>query len=106
MAGYGVKYSEEGDDTMVSFAFLTLLVCIFLIIKNENAEYNRIIIFDAINYYKKDMQTIYKNVYEVDFEDMESYEKTLFRLWDWGYKNILPPDKFKIIKPYIYKGRK
>lgn len=33
--------------------------------------------------------------------DSESYEKTLFRLWDWGYTRILPPEKFELIKPYI-----
>jgi hypothetical protein len=39
--------------------------------------------------------------YLVDYNDEESYEKTLFRLWDWGYTRILPKDKFEIIKPYI-----
>lgn len=91
---------------MVFFALLALLVCIFLIIKNENAEHNHTIIIDAIYAYQLDMCKMYIYDYEVDFKDMESYGKTLFRLWDWGYKNILPPDKFKIIKPYIYKGRK
>ena len=37
----------------------------------------------------------------VDYTDMESYEATLFRIWDWGYKRILPPEKFELIKPFI-----
>ena len=40
---------------------------------------------------------------QVDYRDMEDYDKTLFRLWDWGYTNILPKEKFEIIKPYINK---
>lgn len=37
----------------------------------------------------------------VSFDDMESYPKTFFRLWDWGYTEILPKEKFEIIKEYI-----
>ena len=39
---------------------------------------------------------------------MESYLKVIFRIWDWGYENILPPDKYVLIAPYIkpYKGNK
>lgn len=38
---------------------------------------------------------------KVDFDDMEHYDRTLFRFWDWGYTRILPPDKFEIIKDYV-----
>ena len=41
----------------------------------------------------------------VDFEDTEAFEQTLFRLYDWGYKRILPKEKFEIIKPYIIERR-
>ena len=37
----------------------------------------------------------------VDYDDMEDYDSTLFRFWDWGYTNILPKEKFEIIKPFI-----
>ena len=37
----------------------------------------------------------------VFFDDMEEYEKTLYRFWDWSCKRILPPEKFKIIEPFI-----
>ena len=37
----------------------------------------------------------------VFFDEMETYEETLFRFWDWSCKRILPPDKFKIIQPFI-----
>ena len=37
----------------------------------------------------------------VSYDDMESDNKTLLRLWDWGYTRILPPEKFELIKPFI-----
>ena len=43
----------------------------------------------------------FEAVHKVDYHDMESYEATLFRLWDWGYSRILPKDKLEIIKPFI-----
>lgn len=36
---------------------------------------------------------------------MEAYDKTLWRLWDFGCKNILPKEDFELIKPYIKKRR-
>jgi hypothetical protein len=32
---------------------------------------------------------------------MESYNKTLYRLWDWGYKRIVPKEIYDRIKDYI-----
>lgn len=37
----------------------------------------------------------------VDLYDVEDVGRSMDRLWDWGYKNMLPPDKLAIIKPYI-----
>ena len=42
----------------------------------------------------------------IEYDDMEPYLKTLFRLWDWGYKRILPKEKFELIKPYLKKVKK
>lgn len=39
--------------------------------------------------------------FAVTYDDMESFDDTDKRWWDWGYTRILPPDKFEIIKPYI-----
>jgi hypothetical protein len=46
---------------------------------------------------------IYGVKYEVGYDDMRDYDSTVMRIFDWGYKNILPEDKFEIIKPYIHK---
>ena len=73
---------------------------ILLLIKNENAYKNYIIIIEAIGEYQIDCVRN-KIIPFMDFDDMKSYYTTIFRLTDWGYRNILPKDKFEIIKPYI-----
>lgn len=86
---------------------VTLIICfilmVFLIVlafKNANALNNHLRISDAINKYHADC--IRKGIeLSVDYDDEEDYDRTLWRLWDWGYTRILPKDKFEIIKPYI-----
>jgi hypothetical protein len=60
------------------------------------------ILSDAIHMYHRDMiiQGEFVN-FKVDYDDMESYDETLFRLFDFGYENILPKEKYEIIRPYI-----
>ena len=80
-------------------------------IKNDVTFRNQTVISTAVHLYR--LQTIHDPVarldplgirFEVDYDDIEDYDKTLFRLWDWGYTRILPPEKYEIIKPYIRKG--
>lgn len=78
-----------------------LAVGIFLVTKNENTYQKQMIVSYAIYLYAIDM--IHRGIFEseVDWDDIESYMATLFRLWDWGYTRLLPPEKYEIIKPYI-----
>lgn len=39
----------------------------------------------------------------ISYECIESYYKTLFNLFDWGYKNLVPRDVYKRIEPFIDK---
>lgn len=74
----------------------------YIAIKNENTYKQHELIAHAIWEYR--ITLIREGKYDsalVDYSDMESYETTLFRLWDWGYTRILPKEKFEIIKPYI-----
>ena len=86
-------------------AFVVLLMCvqaflILLMFKNCNTLNNTKKIINAI--YKYHIECVLHKIEPiVDYKDMESYEVTLFRIWDWGYKRILPKDKFEIIEPYI-----
>ena len=77
-----------------------IVICIILLFKNENTYKNHTLIDDAIYLYQTECVKMRK-IYEVTYDDMEDYRKTCYRLNDWGYENILPRDKFEIIKPYI-----
>jgi len=37
----------------------------------------------------------------VGIEDMINYEKSAWNIFNWGCKNILPKDKFELIKPFM-----
>jgi hypothetical protein len=89
------------------FSVVILLIWLILLIKSSNALTNHRVISEAIYAYRrhvisehdyKSSLTIY---FDVEYKDAEDIIKTLFRLWDWSYKRILPADKFAIIEPYI-----
>ena len=87
---------------LIDILFVISTLALIILRKNDNAFDNCVIIIKAIYNYKLDL--IDKGDLGesfVDYDDMRSYEAVLFRIWDWGYKNILPKDKFEIIKPYI-----
>ena len=82
-----------------------IVVCcvgLFMLFKNENTFRNMEKIVDAIYIYQLKCLTD-GSLTEVDYYDMRSYERVLFRFWDFGYKHILPEEKFKLIEAYIKK---
>lgn len=83
---------------IISMLFFTVLN-----LKNANTAKNQMRILNAITDYQNDCikKDMYKEALNVSIQDKEDYDKTLWRLWDWGYTRILPKDKFEIIKPYI-----
>lgn len=99
----------------VAIVMSVLLVIVFIIgalalIKNEVTCRNHIKIIDAI--YEYSINSLNKDFNNwqpgqpqpwnlVDTSDMENYDATLYRFWDWGYTRILPPDKFELIRPFI-----
>lgn len=81
---------------------LTLIFLEILMCKNKNTCKNQIIITHAIGEYHRAM--IKCGAFDkilVDYEDMRDYNKTLWRIFDWGYTHILPKDKYEIIKRFI-----
>lgn len=87
---------------LIIILWAILVGCFVMLVKN-NVTYNHLsLISSAICLYNLDMISQHKERV-VDFDDMRSYDVVLFRIWDWGYKHILPPDKFAIIEPYIDK---
>lgn len=84
-----------------------IICCIglFMLFKNNNTYKNLMKISDAIYIYqiRSLINDADKSSLEVDYYDMRPYEYVLFRFWDFGYKHILPEEKFKLIEPYIKK---
>ena len=81
-----------------------ILIVIILCVKNEITYINSNIIIRAIRTYRHDLINNHKFdelKTSVDYSDMEDSSRTFWRLWDWSYKRILPPEKFEIIKPFI-----
>ena len=68
----------------------TTIISWIIMIKNIITRRNFDIISCAIHTYNTDI--IWKKIdgEQVSYDDMAGYCKTLFRFWDWGYKNILP----------------
>lgn len=90
------------------FGCIMIAICCILLVKNCVTLNKQNTISDAIHAYH--VEVIHNHNYltgdvefKVEYNDIEEYTKTLFRLWDWSYKRILPEDKYAIIKPYIKK---
>lgn len=84
--------------------WMTLLVimCWFLVylwFKVDNVYDNQMKILRAIELYTEETGDISGALEMLD--SMESVNNTLFRLLDWGYKNILPKEYLELLEPYI-----
>ena len=61
---------------------------------------NQTEITDAIFVYQMECIRAHEP-YEVTYDDAEDMDKTIWRLWDWGHKRILPREKYIKVAPYI-----
>lgn len=86
------------------FFFIVLFSMLFMIrlyvVNQRHTDIINAIYMYQIHQIKLYGKILYK---DVDYSDMESFDKTLFRIRDWGYENILPEDKLNIIRPFIKK---
>ena len=87
--------------------YVVLGICLFimalavvLFFKNENTYKNLTIISNAIYSYNVDLIKHGRSDALISYSFMASYTTTWLRLWDWGYKHIVPPEIFEVIKPY------
>ena len=88
----------------MSIAVLAMILCFVSLIKVEFTYRNHMIISAAIHRYSTRLINEGRydiSTFPVKYEDMEDFDDTKKRLWDWGYTRILPPEKFELIKPYI-----
>ena len=91
-------------DIICYVLFMSCIVLFF--IKNNKTFDNRMIIRNAIFSYnlEQSFQSLINNTPKDTIDSsfvMESYNRTLFRFYDWGYKHIVPPDVYDKISPII-----
>ena len=87
----------------MKYLILTSIVISTVIVLTKKVERTgkmRRLIIVAINRYNTD-QIMKNSLNRINYDVMESFDKTLFRLSDWGYANIVPLEILKKILPYI-----
>ena len=89
----------------MSLGGIALILCFLAHIKNNNTIDNILLIDRAIYKYALDCWDNQRPQL-VDYSDMRSYDSTFCRIFDWGYENILPKDKFEIVRQYIVDRNK
>lgn len=96
------------DITTVALIFTTLFLTILVIFaaKNDRTYRLQTLFIEAIDMYQTEKISKGEFTYDVEFDDLEEYNKTLFRMWDWGYTRLLPPEKLEIILPYVLQVRR
>lgn len=91
-------------ETIIVICCFTILITMIFIVKDFNTLAQRNKIRNAIREYRIRC-FINDSELKVMFEDLEPYDKTLFRIWDWRCSRILPIDKYELIKDYINHTR-
>ena len=83
--------------------FMGIIVSVPLYsLKVDNAFKNHMIITKAISEHNKAcIHTGCYRIYGISYDEMEDYDSTIRRFWDWGYTRILPKDKYEQIKHLI-----
>lgn len=88
------------SNIVLAICAVMLAMCLVIMVKNFVTYAHHTLLSDAIFRYQIDCIRNDKNIY-VDYTDKEDYDKTLWRLYDWSYKYILPLEKLEIIEPFI-----
>ena len=88
---------------MIFINVFILIAMVILHFKNNNTYKNHIILLNAIAEHNRAAMLEDRCDKWISYECIESYYKTLFNLFDWGYKNLVPRDVYKRIEPFIDK---
>lgn len=88
---------------MIFINVFILIVMVILHFKNNNTYKNYMILLNAIAEHNCAVILEDRCDKRISYECIESYYKTLFNLFDWGYKNLVPRDVYKRIEPFIDK---
>lgn len=80
----------------MTFILFLIVSISFMLIRNTVAYQNRVKILNAIYAYNLN------HISTISYGEMEPYEFTLFRIWDFGCTRIVPLETFKMIQPYLH----
>lgn len=87
---------------MMIFTFILITLGAFSIlmtfkINNASKQQRKILLaIDSWTNFTEDYDTAMKYI-----DSVEDFDKTVFRLWDWGCTRIVPEYVYEDIKPYI-----
>ena len=87
-------------NVLTVFMIFLIVFNVMLLFKNSNCYDNCMRIINAIAEYCVEDSIPLEECLNM-YNRIESYESTLFRLWDWGYTRIVDKETFDLIKPYI-----
>lgn len=88
---------------ILEFLLLALLLSIVMLFKNHNTFKNHNKVSKAIYNYNAYViwnEKEFENEL-IEYDCMESYDKTLFRLYDWGCQRIVSKDVYEKIESYF-----
>lgn len=89
------------DKTLARLAITVFTIATLILARTFTVGANHFYISNAILAHK--MVSIHKfhTPSLVEYDDMEDFNKTWWRWWDWSSKRILDTEKYLAIKPYI-----
>ena len=77
-----------------------IIVCLYMLVRTKVAYRNQMRVCDAVYLYSVRCLNRGEEP-KVFFDDMEPFEDTMYRLFDFGCGRILPKEKFLLIKPFL-----
>ena len=81
-------------------ANITILILIGMIARACVMSYKSFILLDAIYKYRLYCMKHWEKA-NVDFDDVMRFGDMMFNLTKWRYTDIIPKEKFELIKPYM-----
>ena len=86
---------------IIVFYLFVIISCVVLMVKNQLTKKYHLLLLHAIHDYNIDKLRNHIFTDLIDYDVLEDYNQTLWRLWDWGYQKIAPVDVLEKIEPYI-----
>lgn len=86
---------------MLYIVIVLSIMTIIVDLKNRNTYKNQTIIINAIHRHNIDVLEKGCSVSIIHYTCMKSYFYSFLNIFDWDYKNIVSPEIYERIKPFI-----